>query len=52
VPIVDKKGKGSTCGKATKGAVRGEASVLYKGKSIGKGEEIEESRGERDGARG
>ena len=37
VPIVDEKGKGSVCGKATKGTARGEAGVLYKGKSAERG---------------
>jgi len=49
VSIVDEKGKGSTCGKATKGTARGEASVPCKEKSIGKEEEVEESRGKRGG---
>ena len=52
VPIVDKKEKGGAYGKATKDAVRGEAGILCKGKSIGKGEEIEESGEERGSACG
>jgi len=50
VPIVNEEEKGSVCGKATKGAARGEAGALCKVKSARKGKEIEESRGERGGA--
>jgi len=32
------------CDKATKGAAKGEAGILCKGKSAGKGEQVEESR--------
>jgi len=49
---MDKKGKGSICNKVIKGAARGEAGVPCKGKSVGKEEEIEESRGERGGVHG
>jgi len=42
----------STCVKATKGAAKGEAGIPCKGKSAGKGEEVEESRERRSGARG
>jgi len=49
VSIMDEKGKGDTYGKATKDTARGEASMPCKEKSIGKGEEVEESRGKRDG---
>jgi len=52
VPIVEKEGKGSACGKVTKGIAREEASAPCKGKSAGKGEEVEKSRGERGGAYG
>jgi len=44
VPIVGEEGKGSACGKATKGTARGEAGVSRKGKSIGRREEAEKSR--------
>jgi len=47
VSIVGEEGKGGMCGKATKDTAREEAGALYKGKSIGKGEEVEESRGKR-----
>jgi len=52
VSIVGKEGKGSACGKATKGAVRGEAGIPYKEKSAGKGKEVEESREKRGSMRG
>jgi len=47
VSIVGEEEKGSMCGKATKGAAREEACAPCKGKSIGKGEEVEESRRKR-----
>jgi len=47
--FVDKEGEGSACGKATKGVAKGEASTPCKGKSTGKGEEVEESRERRSG---
>jgi len=50
--IVDEEEKGSTCGKATKGAAKEEAGVPCKGKSVAKGEEVEESRRKRGGAHG
>jgi len=50
VSIVGKKEKGSTCSKTTKGVARGEAGAPCKGKSVGKGKEVEESREKRGGA--
>ena len=47
VSIVSEKEKGSACGKVTKGTARGETGVPCKEKSIGKGEEVKESREER-----
>ena len=47
VSIVGEEEKGSICGKTTKGAAREEACAPCKGKSIGKGEEVEESRRKR-----
>jgi len=44
----ESRGKGGTCGFATKGAVREEVSMSYKGKSAGRKEEAEESRGRRE----
>ena len=40
--IVGEEQKGGTYGKAIKGIVREEASMLYKGKSIEKGKKVEE----------
>jgi len=42
---VGKEGEGSACGKATKGIAKGEAGAPCKGKSTGKGEKIEKSKG-------
>ena len=42
---MNKKGKGSACGKAIKGTARREAGTPCKGKSIGK--KVEEDRGRR-----
>jgi len=50
VSIVDEKGKSDACGKATKGAAKGKASMPCKGKSAGK--EVEEGRKGGDGACG
>ena len=47
-----KEEKGSMYDKATKGTAREEASMLYKGKSAGKEEEVEESREKRGGIHG
>jgi len=52
VSIVGEEGKGDMYGKATKGAARGEAGTYCKGKSIGKGEKVEKSRGERGSTHG
>jgi len=49
---VGKEGKGDMYGKATKDAARGEAGTSCKEKSIGKGEKVEESRGERGSTHG
>ena len=45
MPIIEKKGKGGVCGKATKGAPTEGASTPCKGKSTGRRKKVEESRG-------
>jgi len=44
VSIIEREGKGGTCGQATKGALTKEASAPYKEKSAGGRKEVEESR--------
>jgi len=52
VPIIGEEGKGSACGKATKGTPIEGASASYKGKSAGRRKKVKESKGGRGSACG
>jgi len=44
------EGKGSACGKATKGTARGKTGIPYKGKSAGRRKKVKEGRRRRGSA--
>ena len=47
MPIIEEKGKGGVCGKATKGTPTEGASMPCKGKSTGRRKKVKESKGRR-----